>query len=871
MAYSFMAGGLAYNINSDGRTVTVTYTSSQSPLTYSSKSTCERKGIVNYSNWGEGMVDINIPESVTYNGITYVVNAIGDGAFCYCDKITGKLTIPSTVTKIGNSAFQGCKGLTGDLIMSNIISVGEYAFYGCEGLDGVLKLGQSCSHIMKSAFNSCSNLHGELKLPEGMQIIEEKAFYACRGFSGNLFLPLTLTNLGKEAFRGCSGFTGSLRVQGELTRVPYGAFYGGHYNFITLGNNITIIEDVAFADFRNYKGELSIPSAVKSIGAEAFRNCTMSSLRFQMYADLKSIGDGAFFGCTNLTGSLTLADNLTSLGASAFKNCDNLTEIRAMSLATIGENAFAGCSKLAYFYSNAIESIGNKAFSGCKSLESFYLPVTTKSLGQIVFDGCNLSKGLKCDAPTPPTLEYTFYCYAFPLQVPSNVEAKYRAADGWKNFFRNFADENGVRYQICDNNIDVEVTFSNNAPEFNYMYLKNSRITIPSSVIFEGKGYNVVGIAAYAFQGAKGLVGIALPNSITKIGVSAFEKSGLTGALTIPTSVTTLDSNAFAYCTGITGTVTVPASVNNIPSGVFRGCTGITGYSLLNTQVTTLGSSMFSGCTGLKGKFTLPKHIKTIGNFAFEDCTGYTGELSIPANIEVYAYAFRGCSGFTSLYLPATLTTIGRETFSNCTGFKGTLHLPEGLKQIDESAFAGCTGFDEVDFPTTLTQLGKGAFSGCTGFTELYVPSNITSLGETVFCGCTGLKTVTLSTSASVPYQAFAECTGLRGVTNENATPNSMHAEAFSNYNVPLFVPEGKVDTYKNSSWKLFNNIYVIGTVVSTPGDINGDNKVDVADVNAVINIILGVESESPAADVNGDGSVDVADMNAIINIILGL
>ena len=56
----------------------------------------------------------------------------------------------------------------------------------------------------------------------------------------------------------------------------------------------------------------------------------------------------------------------------------------------------------------------------------------------------------------------------------------------------------------------------------------------------------------------------------------------------------------------------------------------------------------------------------------------------------------------------------------------------------------------------------------------------------------------------------------------------------------------------------------------SVTGDITGDGVVDIADVNAVINIMLGKETPTSAADVTGDGVVDIADVNAVINIMLG-
>ncbi|MBR5727652.1 MAG: hypothetical protein IKX39_03295, partial [Muribaculaceae bacterium] len=54
------------------------------------------------------------------------------------------------------------------------------------------------------------------------------------------------------------------------------------------------------------------------------------------------------------------------------------------------------------------------------------------------------------------------------------------------------------------------------------------------------------------------------------------------------------------------------------------------------------------------------------------------------------------------------------------------------------------------------------------------------------------------------------------------------------------------------------------------PGDLNGDGSVDISDVNAVINMMLGKTPQTPAGDVTGDGNVDISDVNAVINIMLG-
>lgn len=78
-------------------------------------------------------------------------------------------------------------------------------------------------------------------------------------------------------------------------------------------------------------------------------------------------------------------------------------------------------------------------------------------------------------------------------------------------------------------------------------------------------------------------------------------------------------------------------------------------------------------------------------------------------------------------------------------------------------------------------------------------------------------------------------------------------------------------DTSKMYLWSEWRYITIIDQPDDITGDINGDGVVDIADVNAVIDMVLGLKDNAPEADVNGDGTVDVADMNAVINIILGL
>ena len=82
---------------------------------------------------GEYTGSVTIPESFTYNGVTYSVTSIGDNAFSGCSGLTS-ITIPNSVTSIGSSAFHGCSGLTSVTIGNSVTSIGTLAFQNCSGL-----------------------------------------------------------------------------------------------------------------------------------------------------------------------------------------------------------------------------------------------------------------------------------------------------------------------------------------------------------------------------------------------------------------------------------------------------------------------------------------------------------------------------------------------------------------------------------------------------------------------------------------------------------------------------------------------------------------------------------------------------------------
>lgn len=159
--------------------------------------------------------NLSIPTTVTH---------IGDRAFCRNALLTGKLVIPPSVKSIGREAFMGTN-FSGDLVIPNSVgSIGYGAFSACNGFNGTLTLPKGLKVIESCAFISCTKLKGNLTLPDNLTSIGDSAFYICRMLTGNLVIPKTVKSIGERAFAGCSGFNGTLTLHEGLETIGKNAF-----------------------------------------------------------------------------------------------------------------------------------------------------------------------------------------------------------------------------------------------------------------------------------------------------------------------------------------------------------------------------------------------------------------------------------------------------------------------------------------------------------------------------------------------------------------------------------------------------------------------------------------------------------------------
>ena len=202
-------------------------------------------------------------------------------------------------------------------------------------------------------------------------------------------------------------------------------------------------------------------------------------------------------------------------------------------------------------------------------------------------------------------------------------------------------------------------------------------------------------------------------------------------------------------------------------------------YKNCYTSNDVIGKCAFKGCSGLTS-LTLPAGITEIGDEAFEYCSGLTS-LTLPDGItEIGSSAFFGCSGLTSLTLPAGITEISSYAFSSCSGLT-SLTLPAGITSIGDDAFYGCSGLTSLNLPAGITTIGGSAFEGCSRLTSLNLPAGITSIGDDAFYGCSGLTSLTIPDGVTkIGKYAFSNCSYLTSLTIPSSV-NSLGDYAFKN------------------------------------------------------------------------------------------
>ncbi|WP_407405109.1 leucine-rich repeat protein [Sodaliphilus sp.] len=386
-------------------------------------------------------------------------------------------------------------------------------------------------------------------------------------------------------------------------------------------------------------------------------------------------------------------------------------------------------------------------------------------------------------------------------------------------------------------------------------------------------------------------------NTVDVTGLSAAGKAKSDLALVIPPVVThngvrynvsRIQETAFSNSSNLKSVTFSynPDSWVIILQGAFAFCTNLT-YVRFASSTYSILSTAFIGCSKLKDFYFARTTLPIVYDFLPRNVgmTLYVSKAD-PNTVERYranekfdfiknivksslAYDFRWEDGALMAWKDNTynrdLVMVGWDRTAGLvqdrafvplcgSGTYGAYGNKYNFVAIADSACLGDTYLKSIDLSqlTRMETIGVSAFSGCTSLSTVVLGSSVKTLLANAFNGCTALTDLTVN--AQTPPIAFASCF----TTYETTT---------------LRVPAAALSAYKNHAvWGKFLNIKAIGKD-GLPGDVNGDDVVDVTDANILINMLLGKDNASNyngRADVNGDGTVDVSDVNEVLNIMLG-
>ena len=224
-AYDAKINGIFYNFR--GNEAEVTYSNNDNTTNYSG--------------------NVVIPESVTYDGKTYSVTSIGNGAFGNCSSLTA-VTIPESVTSIGHWAFQGCRSLSSVIIPNGVTVINQGVFMNCSALTSVI-IHDNVTSIDIVAFSNCGSLTS-ITIPNDVTSIGNGAFGYCRSLT-SITIPEGITTIGFGTFSNCTSLT-SVTMPNSLTSIESEAFANCNaLPSVVIPKNVSNIEDGAFQDCRS--------------------------------------------------------------------------------------------------------------------------------------------------------------------------------------------------------------------------------------------------------------------------------------------------------------------------------------------------------------------------------------------------------------------------------------------------------------------------------------------------------------------------------------------------------------------------------------------------------------------------------------------
>lgn len=554
-----------------------------------------------------------------------------------------------------------------------------------------------------------------------------------------------ITSVQQDAFRHYSDANVRLNFN-KLSNISTAAFYNVTCYEINLsGSNLTVIPNNAFMD-ANCK-EVFIPESVTRISANAFKECTVSTLN---------------------------ASNLTYIDDAAFHWCRSLTSIDLSKVTYIGGAAFYGCSALSSRDLSNVTYIGGSAFEECTGLKNIKLPQCLETVKEHAFEDCFFTSLSLYN--TVNTFENSGDIMEAGGTVTMNIVS-------WsnKNVLANFT---GFSQAITYKYNDAQIT---------------GEYTLPADLTSFGEG---------ALYHCIDLTIINMPASLTQIGAKALAKCSNLCAIHCDATTAPAVANANAFSEVYKSiNVIIPDNAESYYSYIHA--TGWKEFSNYLVSLQTVKGAAIIELNHTAGYNPSQAVLNIVADYSAQiNAADDKAEIETITQAGVEAIIAqiiidRGLVKIGNLYYTldsehhtATVTYGGLEAYGYATEeYTGSISIPESVT------------YDDATY--SVTSIGGHAFQNCVGLTAITMPITVTKIDDNAFYSCKGLKTVLLpSLLSSIGNMSFFDCSAITSINCLAATPCVLGTDAFHGVNesIPVTVPEGSLEAYQQGPWGGFTN-----------------------------------------------------------------